>query len=138
MRKETRRKQEWELTIPERIVRAGWWKGTLESFYDLPTKEREKIAFEATGCEVAAPTWEAPVDCCHVGCQIRRGEKHPVYATNCILRGEAYRGWLRFADRTAKAKTFRAVRKACKATGIFDPWELPGGWQALVYTGVLS
>jgi len=54
-------------------------------------------------------------DCFHVECRIRRGELPKIALTNCVLRGEAESGWLRFLkkeDRSKLAAIFRAYRKA--------------------------
>jgi hypothetical protein len=127
----------WELTIAERIQLAGWWKGTEREWQALTMPEREAIAFAATGCRVAYPTWEAPVDCCHVECRIARGEQPKIALTNAVLRGEAESGWLRFTkqeDRKRLAKIFRAYRKAARETGVYDPWKI--GWQGMVFPAI--
>lgn len=128
-----------EMTIAELIVDSGWWLGTEKEWQALPLKEREEIAFARTGCRVAYPTWERPVDCVHTECQIRRGELPPIALTNRVLRVEADSGWLRFLrqeNRLGLAKIFRTVRRAAREQGEFDPWKLRGGWQVIVFGGI--
>lgn len=126
-----------EMTINEMIADSGWFKGTEKDWKQLPLAEREELAFAATGCMVAYATWEAPVNCSHIGCRIRRGELPKIALTNSTLRGEYSNGWLRFIEDRAKvARIFRAIRKAARETGIYDPWKLPNGWQTMVFSGI--
>ena len=130
-------------SLNDRIRRAGWFDGDENTWRDLTTDQQKKLSFAATGCEVAYPTWEAPVDCVHCGCLIRRGELPAIALTNRILRSEAESGWLRFiADspegRNRLARIFRAIRSQARATGIYDPWQLPGGWQVMVASAIQS
>jgi hypothetical protein len=128
-------------TIDGMIREAGWFKGTQQSWRDLTEQEREDRSFQATGCEVAYPTWKAPVDCLHISCQIRRGEKAPIMLTNRILRSELESGYLRFGKESTEGRIrlgriCRAIRRAAITTGIYDPWKLPGGWQTLVVAAI--
>jgi hypothetical protein len=130
-----------EMTTNERIRRAGWFDGTERQWQELTTEQREEIAFKGCGCLSAYPTWETPVNCVHPRCQIRRGEKPAIYLTNCILRSEMERGWLRFHKdskdgRKHLAQLVRSIRRKAIETGIYDPWEIPGGWQSMVATGI--
>ncbi len=111
-----------------------WFEGTKRQWESLSLGQREELAYKATGCLCAWPTWEAPVDCCHTTCQIRRGELPAIALTNRILRAEAESGWLRFNDRDRNAKIFRVIRNAARKTGIYDPWKL--SWTTLVYGGL--
>ena len=132
-------KQRSEMSIAELIVDSGWWLGTEAEWRSLPLAQREDIAFARTGCRVAYPTWERPVDCVHTECLIRRGELPKIALTNRVLRAEADTGWLRFMrqeNRRRLAKVFRVIRKQARTSGIYDPWEMNGGWQILVYSAV--
>lgn len=113
-----------------------WFPGSEDEWRALPWKERYDLSFKATGCQVAYPTWTAPVDCVHTHCLVRRGEKPPIYITNCALRAEARGSWLRFLNRKRLAYIYRAVRAAARKSGIYDPWEIPGGWQVMVFGGL--
>jgi hypothetical protein len=128
-------------TVEQMIEDAGWFKGSREDWARLTHEQREDIAFAGCGCAVAYPTWEGPVDCVHPGCQIRRGEKQPIYLTDCILRGEMDNGWLRFdkatkAGRIRLARLVRAIRRKARETGIYDPWKMEGGWQVMVGSAI--
>jgi len=124
------------MTDDELVQRGGWWKGTAKEWHDLPLEERDELSFKHTGCLVAYPSWETPVECVHTKCQIRRGELPPIALTEAILAGERESGWLRWVSE----ERFEQIRKAClkvaEKTGEYDPWKLPGGWQALVYGGL--
>jgi len=127
-----------ENSVNQRIREAGWFRGTEQDWRDLPSGERERLSFEATGCEVAYPTWprkEKPT-CEHTSCRIRRGELPKIALTNGILYAEYDSGWLRFLTRSQAAKVFRAIRKQAMATGIYDPWKMEGGWQVMVQAGI--
>lgn len=113
---------------------SNWYKGTPKEWEALSLEEREALAFAGTGCLCAWPRWQAPVDCVHPKCQISRGEKPAIYLTNCILKAEAYNGWLRFNDRQTNAKIFRVYRNAARKTGIYDPWKL--GWEIMVGSAI--
>ncbi len=126
-----------EMPISELIKDSGWWLDTETAWQRLPMAEREEIAFARTGCRVAYPTWERPVDCCHIECRILRGELPKIALTNAVLRAEAESGWLRFLkkeDRSKLAAIFRAYRKAARKTGVYDPWKI--GWQGMVLPAV--
>lgn len=137
-----KRKKHWhEMTTEERIREAGWFKGTEKQWQALSMPEREEIAFKGCGCLVAYPTWTGPVECVHPKCQIRRGEKQPITLTNGILKYEMESGWLRFAKETTEGrqrlgKICRAVRKHAMKTGVYNPWDMPGGWQIIVGAAV--
>lgn len=136
-----RKKSRHEMTINELIADAGWFKGDEAMWQSLPLKEREELAFAATGCEVAYATWPAPVECVHTRCQIRRGELPKIALTNGILRGEMSSGWLRFhrdsaQGRSRLAKICRGYRRAARATGVYDPWKLD--WSLMVSAGVMA
>jgi hypothetical protein len=77
------------MTLDERIEHAGWFPGSDADWRALPIEQRDELAFKATGCAVAYATWEAPVDCMHVTCQIRRGEK-PQIALVQVLGAAGY------------------------------------------------
>lgn len=133
------KKHRCDMSIAELIVDSGWWLQSEKEWQALPMPEREDIAFIRTGCRVAYPTWERPVDCVHLECRIRRGELPKIALTNAVLRGEKQSGWLRFnEDRKQVAKIFREFRKLARQTGQYDPWKIPGGWQLIVFTGVQS
>jgi hypothetical protein len=128
-------------TTDDRIRAAGWFPGTQKQWESLSHERRKDLAFAGTGCEVAYATWEAPVDCVHAGCQVRRGEIKPLVQTNRILRYEMDSGWLRFGKESSEgrvqlARLIRAIRAAACATSIYDPWQLPGGWQGMVGTAL--
>ena len=133
-----RTKQDWELTIEERIERAGWFHGSERDWQSLPLAERDRLAFAATGCAVAYCTWQAPVNGCHIGCRVMRGEIPAICQMNHALLAEKG-NWLRGlteskAGRKRLAAMFRAFRKQARATGVYDPWKI--GWQAIVYGGL--
>jgi hypothetical protein len=111
---------------------SSWYSGTEAEWNALPIDERDNLSFQATGCSVVYPTWDAPVDCCHLECRIRRHERPRIALTNAILRNEQRYAWLRFCSRDRAARIFRVVRKAVRQTGIYDPWKLPGGWMVFV------
>ena len=116
------------------IKKNGWFDGTMRDWDRTPN--REEIAFKATGCLCAFPTWPAPVNCVHVDCMVRRGELPKIAITNRVLRAE-YNNYFRFAlqskaGRAHLARLFLEVRRLARATGIYDPWKIPGGWQSIV------
>jgi len=113
-----------------------WYQGTEREWQSLPMTEREHLAFEATGCAIAYPTWEAPVDCVHTGCQVLRGELPKIALVNTVLRAERNNGWLRDCSRDYCAKLFRHVRGEARRTGVYDAWEL--AWAPIVYGGVMN
>ena len=125
---------------------AGWlaeWSEAQAKWKALPLAEREPIAFATCGCETAWPSWWMRpdgtirrVDCYHIDCQIKRGEKLPIDRTKGILAYERSSGWLRFMDEVAYQKLRDAVLAAAEKTGIYSPWEMPGGWQAMVFSGI--
>jgi hypothetical protein len=126
--------------IEERIREAGWWKEPEAAWRALPLAERERIAFGATGCLIAYPTWPAPVDCAHPGCQVKRGELPRIALMNLVLRHEARTGWWRdfrttSAGRQRLARMFRAYRRKARETGIYDPWKI--SWEGIVFPAVL-
>jgi len=115
---------------------ATWEKLAKEDF-----KKAEDFAFEASGCEVAYPTWwikkdgtTEPVDCAHLECRIRRGEfQRPAWMVrlNSEFRGELG-NWLRFAKETAKGrKAIARLYWAMKKEQKFDI-------MSCVWTGVLA
>jgi len=113
------------MSIAELIVDSGWWLGTEREWQALPMAQREEIAFARTGCAIAYPTWQRPVDCVHTRCRILRGELPKIAETNAVLRCERESGWLRFIqDRRDVARIFRAYRKAARQSGQYDPWKL--------------
>ena len=140
-------KQYWELTIEERIIEAGWFPGGEREWQALSMQERADLAFSATGCEVAYPTWKAPVDCVHVTCQIRRGELPKIALLNHELRSQA-ENWWRFIGRESGrgtrsqqgrdtlAKMYRHYRKLAMERKEYDLWNLGGVGIALA--GVLA
>lgn len=135
----TKTKLRHEMSIAELVIDSGWWLDTEAAWKRLPMEQREQIAFIRTGCAVAYPTWERPVDCCHTECRILRGELPKIALTNVILRNEASSGWLRFLkteNRKRLAAIFRVYRKAARETGIYDPWKI--GWQGMVLPAVTS
>jgi hypothetical protein len=126
-----------EMSAAEMIVDSGWWTEGEPGWQALPLTERERIALDRTGCKFAYPTWERPINCIHLKCQIARGELPKVAETNCVLRGEMRSGWLRFIDDRQKlARICRACRKAARETSIYDPWTI--GWQGMVFLAVKS
>lgn len=117
---------------------ASWWKGTVKEWDALPIAERERIAFTHTGCAVAYCTWKAPANCFHLTCQILRGEKPAIALTEAVLAGERQAGWLRFMEEEAYQRLHRAIIARAQESEVYDPWQMPGGWQAIVFSGVLS
>lgn len=120
--------------LNDRIKANGWFDGTMTDWERTP--DREEIAFKATGCLIAFPTWEAPVNCVHVDCMVRREELPPIAITNRVLLAE-YGNYFRHAlqskaGRAHLARLFLAIRNRARETGIYDPWKLPGGWQGIV------
>lgn len=134
-------KKRWEdQSINERIAEIGWFDGDENDWYKIPMKERETLAFNATGCEVAFPTWEPPVDCVHIGCRARRGEVPKICILNHGLNAELT-NWLRFHLESKKgriylAHLFRGMRAEARRTGIYDPWKL--SWQTIVFGGIAA
>lgn len=115
-----------ESNINERIRRAGWFQGTKRDWQKLSIAKREEIAFEATGCEVAYPSWEKPVDCVHGASRVRRGELPPIALTEAILDAERASGFLGFIDEANYRKIRAAFIAEAKETGVYDPWRLAG------------
>jgi len=124
--------------VNEMIKKAGWFNGTISDWRNMPDGLQKEIAFRATGCQVAFPTWPAPVKCLHPQCRLRRGEIRPIRITNSTLRFEAQFGYLRLMERKKRAAVMRWIRRQARKTGIYDPWKMPGGWQAIVYGGLLG
>ena len=125
-------------TINEMILDAGWFHGTEKEWQALPRTDREAMAFKATRCLIAYPTWQPPVDCVHTCCQVERGELPRIAITNRKLRAELT-NWFRFhldsrSGRQHIARIFRAMRKAARETGEYDPWKL--SWATIVYGGI--
>ncbi len=118
---------------------SNWYDGDRSDWEKLPMVERDKLSFKGTGCSVAFPTWEAPVDCVHDRCQVLRGEKKPISLVNGSLRCEMSNGWLRFVDRNDRTKrkalamTLRTVRNQYFKTGETDIWKM---WSVIVGTGI--
>jgi hypothetical protein len=137
-------KRRCDMTINEMIVESGWFHGTERDWQALSREEQAKLSFQATGCTIAFPTWEAPVDCSHPCCKVARGEQPPMYLVNGTLKDEMHNNWLRFEYRTPKGSNERnhlarlciLVRNKCRELQVWDPWKIPGGWQCIVYTGV--
>jgi hypothetical protein len=125
------------MSINEMIRKAGWFPGNERAWKALPEEERQNLAFAALGCEVAYATWTGPVDCRHIRCLVRRGEKQPIIETNWTLRAEMDNGYLRFhkdsqEGRDKLARLIRAFRKYAMEHGVYDPWKMPGGWASMV------
>lgn len=113
-----------------------WFEGSEQEWKALPVAEREQRSLAATGCLLAWPSWEGPVECVHVGCQIARGELPKIARVNAQLRGEAESGWLRFVtDRKRLAAIFRAHRRVARETGAYDIWSKEA-WALTVYGGL--
>lgn len=116
-----------------------WYSGSKADWDSLSYDDHREVAFLHTGCEVAWPTWTAPVECVHAGCQVRRGEKPAIHLVNGSLRYEITTGWLRFVDRTDRdareslAATLRGIRRVYFTTGETDIWKC---WPAIVGLGV--
>ena len=126
-----------EMKINEMIRDSGWYDGTESTWDKLPMEERKNLAFASTGCEVAYPTWQKPVNCVHTCCQVRRGEIPAIAALNRQMRAETQSGWWRFIeDRNQIAKMYRAYRKLARDRKIYDLWKLGGVDVALI--GVLA
>lgn len=115
----------------EQIKGAGWWKGTMQQWYDQTPSEREALSFVNTGCKIACCTWKGPVECLHSVCMIARGEKPPLYQTECVLNHERS-GWLRWLSEDDYQALRTEILAECARTGVYDPWHLPGGWQMFV------
>ena len=110
-------------------------------------QERQDLAFTATGCQVAYPTWHKPVDCVHVRCQIRRGELPQIALLNHELQSQA-ENWWRFIGRESGrgqrskqgritlAKLYRHYRKMAMERKEYDLWKLGGVGIAMV--GVMA
>ncbi len=107
-----------------------WYPGSKREWDAMPLDTRDRLAFEATGCLLAYPTWQAPADCFHVRCRIARGELPPIAQVNAVLRHEVSAGWLRVNTRNDNARICRAVRAQCRATGVYDAWK--SSWQMIV------
>jgi hypothetical protein len=135
-------KRREDMSIDELIADAGWFDGGDREWRALPLAERDALAFKATGCAVAYATWPAPVDCVHTGCLILRGTLPSIALTNHILRSEAQSGYLRFIPQSTRdgrlrlARIYRAIRAQARATGVYDPWKMNGGWQVMVGAGI--
>lgn len=123
------RDHDWQ----DMIDKAGWWHGTCTAFYAEST--HQDIAFEATGCEVAAPTWTPPIDCLHTECRIRRGELPPIALTEAVLDSERH-AWLRWLPEAEYQKLRAAMIQVAEATGVYNPWDIPGGWRAIVGSAI--
>ena len=122
--------------ITKLIREAGWYPGTETDWRKLPMEERERLAFEATGCLIAYATWEAPVDCVHTPCRIRRGELPGIQLTKNILACERESGWLRDLEDETYEKVRQGFLELAEDLEVYDPWKIPGGWQAMVRCGV--
>lgn len=139
-RKQKREKMDWELSIQERIDRAGWFQGSEHEWDKLPREEREARALAAVGCLSAYPSWQGPVDCCHPRCRLARKEIPQIALVNGQLRGEKT-NWFRFKlqeGRTGRnyiAALFRHFRKQARETGVYDIWKLQ--WQYIVSAAVV-
>lgn len=120
------------MTINEMIKKAGWFKGTDEDWRRLSLNEQAELAFAATGCLIAYATWTGPVDCRHLDCQLRRGEIAPLDKTRALLSAERHGGWLKDMAEDAYQRLVEAACRAAEACGEYDPWKIPGGWQAMV------
>ena len=137
----------YQKTIEERIADAGWFDGGEKGWQSLPLQERQDLAFTATGCQVAYPTWHKPVDCAHVRCQIRRGELPQIALLNHELQSQA-ENWWRFIGRESGrgqrskqgritlAKLYRHYRKMAMERKEYDLWKLGGVGIAMV--GVMA
>lgn len=112
-----------------------WFKGSESEWQALPISERDKISFASTGCSVAYPTWDAPVDCVHAKCQMLRGEIKPIVVINWAIRAER-ENWLRgVTDRRKLARIIRAIRNECVRQQTTDIWV---AWPVIVYGGIQS
>lgn len=120
------------------INEAGWWKGSWQTFWQMPQGEREALAFQETGCEAAVPTWKqnSARDCVHLGCQVRRGKVSKVDACRRILQAERQRGWLQDVSDERFQQILDAMLPKVSQTGIWDPWEL--GWQLIVFSAIAA
>lgn len=144
MKKQSRlHRVRWDqLTIDERIHANGWFAGTEHDWQKLPREQRENMAFKATGCMVAFPTWQAPVNCVHACCVVKRGEKLSISLINGQLRYEKESGWLRFiSSRTPQgrkqlASLFRGYRKLAREQHVYDIWKL--GALGIVHAGIMA
>lgn len=115
-------------------IRSTWFDGTDEQWFALDSTERETLAFNATGCEVAYPTWgrNSMTGCCHPSCMVRRGEKPESYITECVIDGERFNGWLRFMSEEDFVALRTSLLAVCAERGIVNPWQIPGGWRVMV------
>jgi len=113
-----------------------WFKGTEKEWDALSNKEQSKLSLKETGCLFARPTWQMPIDCSHLQCQVARGEKPQIALTEGILYGERECGWLRFLSEERYQQVKTALLKRAEELGIYDPWKLPGGWQVIVGAGL--
>ena len=120
----------------ELINRGGWWKGTKAQWQALPIAERDELSFANTGCLIAYPSWVPPIDCVHIKCQIRRGEKAPIALTEAILAGERESGWFRFMDEEKYERVKAAIMEYAQEHKIYDPWKIPGGWKLFVHGAI--
>ena len=123
-----------QMSIDELIADSGWFKGTERDWQRLSSEERQRLAFTATGCQIAWASWEAPVNCVHPWCQVARGERKPITVLNSQMQYERASGWWRNMDRAKLARVYRAFRKAAREQQVFDIWKL--GWQTVVFTGL--
>ena len=112
------------------------WEWRKEQFFDIPRDEHEDLAFELTGCQFALPTWGTErVDCRHMPCMIRRGERQPEDLTRSRLQSERD-NWLRGISDEQFNKLLNVFLQVAHESGEYDPWLMPGGWQAIVGLGI--
>jgi hypothetical protein len=112
-----------------------WFPGSRAEWERIPFETREEMAFTGTGCLLAWPTWDAPTNCLHIKCRVRRGEVPPICETNSTLLAELHSGWLRFdmddpGARLRKAKLCRIVRRLARETKNYDAWSI--AWNYMV------
>ena len=110
-----------------------WFAGSEPDWRTLSDDQQSTLAFQATACEIAFPTWELPVKCLHIHCRIRRGELPKIAAVNLVIRYEIQTGWLCGCSRLLQAKIAKAIRAQVRITGIYDAWT---AWPLLVQAGI--
>ena len=126
-------KSRWEMTINELIRDSGWFDGTEREWMMLSSGMRKDLAFKSTGCQEAYATWQAPCQCSHPWCRVRRDEIKPISVLNGTMRYERESGWWRFIeDRKQIATMYRHFRKLARQQNEYDLWKLGGTSVALI------